>query len=455
MNSMPGIPADFSIPGYYELTQHLPKEEREAIDKDLSQVDSSKTAEIQYQYESNQIPCNILTTIAKSTMLVALKAFKENLINIEQLASLHILDGAVRDLLTHLSNNYQTRVVWDGKVINKCGYTKIDRDLSSVDGCIERHRYDAVIALDESHATNFEEIKKKPQLKDFFALDDNEWLRFCNRMETKCKSEKYCHIINVPTYGCWSIGYSNLNKLVKPFQTLEILFPLSKGAASLDCIIVPSFSMLQAFVDTRAETFQRESFRLQPIFGKIDHKDVARMKYNGVLPLHLYWPESDPAKQYNWNNPSFKRIADDGFGSSEGPFSHIFHDMFEALREVETPKNIREACSYLANLADNYGKINNKDCGDLSKWLNSSQLIINPKSRLLKDSEERTAAYANAKFGDVFYIRPIFRRLDDDLKKYFIKDMAIHQEVWKKEFNLDREDLKPNDQIIYDSFLKV
>ena len=248
-----------------------------------------------------------------------------------------------------------------------------------------------------------------------------------------------------------------MTDFVRPLQEQQLLTTCSKGIAELRCMVIPTFSMLQAFLDSRTETFNRESLRFQPVYGIPEDKFIGQMKANGQIPLPLYWPESSPEKQYAIGNTAFKEVSKSLSDHKEGPFETNIYDIFTALREAETPKNIRDACLYLASLVENHPKnIKEKGFVPLTTVLTSSELLLNPSTRLFKDSgrtAKEVAAFAQAKFGDIFYIRPIAMRLDKDVKHdVFIKDMAINKGLWKDKFSLGREDLREEDKAIYDSF---
>lgn len=441
------------------LVEFMPKEEQILLEKDLSQISSEDLAAIEKNNKCDITPYELAPPTAKKVITAALAAFQKLIITPQQLASIHILDGAIRDLLTHSVSHTVYCYIDKEELKRKCIATPVEIDYQIANQMISKHKFDKVFSLDDKYKSNFEVIDTVPMLKSFFDLDEQEWLRFSERLNGLSGSEQYFHTITLPTAGCWSPMYERVKSILRPLQPQKYLEPHAQGIAEINCMVIPSFSMLQAFVDTRAETFNRESFNFQPVYAK-DIKDIElRSLYEkGRVPLHLYWPESSPEKQYSLENPAFSKVNKTFFGNKEGPFETILFDIFRALRELETPKNIRDACIYLADLAEKHPKnIKQEGFTSLSHVLSCSELMINSQTRLFKtdgSTGKQIEAFSKTKFGDVFYIRPIVNRLDQEIKNdLFIKDMVTNQLYWRKQFDLGREDLRPEDQTVFDSLV--
>ncbi len=451
----------FYVPGYSRLVQSLPEEEKQKFDSEDPSIIPQEIKACAYSIISCCPLIALDGNLARRVTLTALKALEQQLITVEQLASFHILDGALRDLVTHSAFYQVQKTVIQGNLERKttlCESSKKDinelrRRLKDL---IKPYTYDAIIKIDPALLSSWESMPTTPLLQSFFNFNQTQWNDFCHILKSKPPSEQIYYTINAPCLGSWSPLISRIQEMIRPLQTQKIFAIHSEGITTESLIIVPSFSMLQAFIDVTAKTFGRKPPQLVPTYYRLNDKDYARLKVTGQIPISLYFPEASADKRYQWSNPQFKGLID-GF-EQEGPFASALHDVYHALRELEMTEKMRDACYYLANLAEQHPK-NSKDENSIpvSELLIDGELILcnfrHPLSVFKNNNiEANTFEFI---FGDIFHFRTIKMSLHDDLKSAFITDMVRHKQRWKEHFGLGREDLREAEQKMYDAIYRL
>lgn len=347
----------------------LEKEQRELTEKDtLNFVNNLNKHFISYSYDSYE---------ARKTTLIALNALKSQSIpfSVAQLATYHILNAAIHDL--NINQGFYTQIRYvdcnqELKTLNLTQPTDPGKISSPLFPTLTPYRFDETFALsvDKTEVNN-----TNPILKLFFDLSDIEWALFCENIKNAPESEQYYTTIPVPEIGSWSINFSRLQSLVRPFQTQKIAKEHKYGVTDELNLIIPSFTMFQTFVDVRAKTYERDSVKLVPLYQN------SQNTYNDVIdgehvPLGLYFPESDATQRYSWKNLKFKGPLN-GEENIEGPLARIFNNMFCALRELEMPKEWRQASLRLAKIAKDHpnDKIAESQQA-ISVFFNKGELLI-------------------------------------------------------------------------------
>ena len=464
MNSIPAAPPlpsypGFNVPGYCRLLHALPDDEKKQLEAEKSAIIDQEVNGFAFSINNCYPVLVINTDLARRVTLTALKALERGLITLNQLASFQLLDSALRDLVTH-STFYQVRkVVIHGKLeryTSACTPDRVDdNELRKYIGdVIKQYSYDTILKIDSDLLSKWESMPTLPLLQSFFNFNNDQWKAFCDILKDKPKSEQMYYTVNAPCIGCWSAIVTRIQEIIHPLQVQRIFIKHSEGIMTESLMLVPSFSMLQAFVDVYAQSNGRKPPQLLPTYYRLGDKDYARVKTSGQIPISLYFPEASKEIRYQWSNPQFKGEID-GF-DGEGPFASALHDVYHALREMEMTEQVRDACYYLANLAEHHPKNSiDEHTKPVSDTLIDGELILGHFKVPVFKSNNLEANPFDFKFGDIFYFRTVKGRLHEDLKKDMIKDMVVHPQRWKEHFGLGREDLREAEQQIYDSCSKA
>lgn len=433
-----------SVDDFQTLVQALPINELKILNPTLNLMDPHKATKLAKKISKEKRVLSPESAIrSREIFMIALKALNLELISLNQLTSLHILDAAYRDFISHACMYTYFECVVKGESHRECHMfplpVGVNQKTTMQLNYLET-AFPSGVEVDESKKT-----LKEPILKRFFAFTNTEWSHFCELMDNETISEQKFYLVQVPQYGCHSPITMKIQEALYLCRQLEILQKLNDGAVwSIQVMAVPSFSMFQNVLKVKARTLNREPVKLIPTYGFLPPKVYAFTKKHKGIPFALYFPEADPNERYNLNNSRFKANFD-GW-QREGPFAALLHDFYHALREMAMAENIAKARFHLAKIAKKhpYDRVNSKS-REISDILIDGELIHSyPRSidtifAIRKDQ---------AKFGDLFDF--IGKNLHPQLKASFLSDMVVKKEVWKKKYSLGREDLLETDQQIYD-----
>lgn len=437
---------------YNRLIKSLPELELDVLNHEMNELNEDDIKNLVGRINIGDLLCWDHSTTRK-IIVTALGALKMGDISVEQMASIHIMDGAMRDLVTHSTTFQHYEYVKNGKNKHK-GVTVETKIKDSPSAKPQGYYFDTIISPEGVSVNQLPERMQQPTLKRFFALSDDEWNHFCKIMQSKPLSEKKFYTIVVPKFGYWSGIVAQVQSLVKLCHPVDLRIEHNRGFSVIKHMIIPSFTILQAVLDVKANTVGRSEIKLIPTYYLLKPKDYADTKKNVGIPVALYFPEAFDHLRYNRDNSKFKAKID-GW-EDEGPFASIIHDYYHALRELVMTENIAKARYHLASIAKD-SEFNNTDLSShkVSEKLIDGELIFS----IPKDSDtifnqtllEDYGISHSQIFGEIFYCTSIKRILHPELKKAFIEDMVRNEVIWEETFNLGREDLLPQDQEIYDA----
>lgn len=436
------------VKGFERLIKSLPSLELNALKRDMINISAEEAIDLARRINHSNCVITTDTETTRKVIITALKALNMNLLSLKQIATLHILDAAIRDFLTHATTFTYHEYVEEGKFQRNLNAFQILSHRIPCKTYLQMAYKDAFIP-EGIEPNQLPDRMQLPVLKRFFAFTDDEWIRFCTHMEKKKSSEQLFYLINVPKFGCFSDLISKIQETLQLCHILDIPQKLSDGGvAHISMMVVPSFSMLQAVLKVKGETLGRKAPKLIPTYYLLTPEDYARTKEHEGIPLALYYPEANPLVRYNSNNPHFKAKID-GW-SYEGPFAAIIHDFYHACREMAMAENVARARFHLALIAKKH-KCDQKDHSSIpvSNILVDGELIFSyPKNK------DTIFAYRFTdraqKFGELFCTKMLEGCLHINLKMDFILDMVLNKEFWEKEFQLGRADLLEQDQKLYD-----
>lgn len=454
MNSIPPAPpvtnTALITSGYWQLTNTLPPAELNIFNEEQAKISEEQVKSLVERMNTVGTFYELDPHKFREITLIALTALKRQLITLEQLCSLHILDAAVRDLFTSPAKYENTILSIEGKlktspdITQKSSYPKEEAPYR-----IFQHRYDFIYSIKPEHM----EPHTKPLLQLFFNLNEDEWIQFCSILQHAHPSEQSYHAIVVPNQGSWSAYVELIQGFLKMLQTQFLRITHDHGSTYQNRILVPTFTMLQAFIDVRSAASGRaSSIQLLPMYCQLSRSDIkySRLRASEQVPLSLYFPESDVNMRYQWKNPKFKTTL--GYCEQEGPFSRVLEAISKALRDIITPTRWRNASLYFAGLAEGHpNNINNKDPSKykdedlmpISEILYIGQLNVDKDlANMIYKNEEKK----QGKFGHIFHIAPTVERLHPKMKALFFKHMIMLEE----DLGLGRSDLLENDHKLYD-----
>lgn len=439
------------VKGYSRLIKSLPILELEALKIEMADISPKEASDLAVRINKGE---RVISTATSRVIIVtALKALNMKLISVKQMATLHILDAAIRDFITHATSFLYHEFLENGKIQRQINALTISHHQNLIpEPTIQLHYTDNAIpkGITPDQIPERLRLMRLPVLKRFFALTDHEWTRFCTLMNKNVSSEQQFHLIHTSTFGCLSNLIAKVQEVIKLCHTIEIPQKMENGHIFVTNVTaVPSFSMFQAVLKVKAETLGRKPVKLLPTYYLLSPEDYARTKKDEGIPFALYFPEANPRVRYSRDNPRFKAKID-GWGH-EGPFAALIHDFYHALREMAMTENVAKARFYLAEIAKKhkYDRINS-DSDTISNILVDGELIFSYP-------ENKDTIFAqlnhNQKFGELF--NKLEDSLHKDLKVAFLTDMVINKERWKHEFNLGRDDLLEPEQELYDILMRI
>lgn len=443
---------DESFSYYDELVRSIPETIRESVLRELdSEVVAERTEKLQAELNLHQMG-GVELAESRTLFLAALRGVQLKKIPVETLATLHILDSAIRTLYTnpmiyliyqYVDTNNRSLVT------TNCLYPI--STLKGMPKSVKRFFYQQIIFPNKDiQVSDLPLHMQKPLVRRFFNLTDSEWTLFCNEMNKASKSEQYYHVLNAPKEGCWSSIISQVQRVLKCMRVLDWIVDSVDGFMSENIMVVPSFTMFQTALNCKAYTLKRTPVQLVPTYGYIEAEHYAELKASGKIALALYLPEIEPSARYNVYVGSFRTNIDSH--PSETAFCGVIHDVYHAMREMAMSENVAKARFRLASIAKNHpnNKINQNSNTAVDNILIDGELIHSypPEIDTMFDPERRpTEAQV---FGKIFYMHSLKNRLHPNLKRAFIEDMVTNKALWQDQFSLGRADLLIEDQSIYD-----
>ncbi|MDX2345317.1 MAG: hypothetical protein QNK11_00385 [Legionella sp.] len=433
---------------YDELLRSIPEAEKASV---LSELDSdivARRAEILLTELSTEKKTERLTATlvglqleqSRLLFLAALRNVRDNQISSPQLASLHILDSAIRTLYTSLHASLIHEFV-EKNTLQRSTFIYPVQEQERMPTSIPRYPYTAIAEPDSiNDISELPWRMQKPVMARFFNFTDSEWHHFCQNMQHAPLSEQSFHLLVAPAEGCWSGMITKIQKVLTCMRTLEVFVDSENGLVEVKMMPAPSFSMFQAAINAKAKTLNRNPVSLVATYGYIDPEHYAELKATGQLALAMYFPE----KEENF------RTTIDGH-AYETAFAGAIHDVYHAFRELAMSENVAKARMYMADIARQHPQ--NKmslDQPAIDDVLVDGELIHSypPELDTMFNLDYRSPTAQL--FGDIFYERTIKLNLHEDLKHNLIKDMVVKQDFWQTAFGLGRMDLRAVDQAMYD-----
>lgn len=442
--AMKGYTAD----GYMDLINSLPEGEREMV---LSELETSRVKEradrLVRQIASQEMLFRDMSS-TREMFLAALLCVRDNRLTKNQLATMHIHDSAIRTLYTnpavYLLHSYEK----NNEVTNTSSV--FIQPLSGMPTAFRTYPFNLTLVPDDKIGVNDLPYRmRSPLVKRFFNFTDQEWTYFCKQMENAPESEKRIAVLQAPEAGCWSSIIYQIQKLLDCMQVLDWMVPLKDGYYIEKIMPVPSFTMFQAALNTKAHTLNREPLTLVPTYYYVSPTQYERYKASGLVAMSLYLPEFSPSLQYNSQVGRFRSTIDGH--PAETAFGGALHDEYHAFREMQMKENITAARTRLAWIAKNHplDKMNAK-LQPISEQLMDGELIYSyPGQKIRLFNPEFRVAGAQI-FGEIFHTESMKAKLHPDLKRAFIRDMVENKDDWRNCLGLGRGDLLAEDQAIYD-----
>lgn len=438
----------FNSDGYWELIQSLPSRERENI---LNELESpriiAKAEQLEQKLAKDIMNCAQLDT-PRDMFLAALLCLQQNKISKNQLATLHLVDSAIRTLYTspccYLIHSY----VKDHKAQRTFNVSfPVTTNLPTE---MQRCSFDSVMVPDsKTTIENLPERMRYPLIRRFFNFTDTEWINFSCEMLTAPISETYVYILVTPEYGCWSSLVSKVQTLLKCMQILDWFKVTDEGYFLEKIMVIPTFSMFQAAINAKANTLNRSSLKLAPTYYYMEGGQYHHYKTNSYIPMTMYMPESEPQLRYHSTRGKFRTNIDGH--PAETAFAGAIHDAYHAFRELQISENVSAARLRLVLIAKNHPKDKlSPTHRAISDILMDGELIYSydlAKNTLFNNDFRPQQKQS---FGDIFYVPSVKNHLHDSLKYAFIHDMVLNKDDWFENFSIGRDDLFVDDQKIYD-----
>lgn len=435
---------------YHELIRSIPAEEKEYI---IAELDSSIVIE-RAKLLCEELSANKMVGLnlgeSRTLFLAALRNLREKKISVNQLATIHILDSAIRTLYTNPMVYFIYKYVNNDSELTRTFNLFAVANLKGMPTSVKRYTYNTlVLPKDGLSVSDMPWRMQKPLMQRFFNFNDSEWGEFCKEMAEAPSSEQFFHILVAPEGGCWSSLVSLIQKVLKCMRVLDWLVETKNGLVTENIMLVPSFSMFQAAINAKAHTLSREPVELIPTYGYIDAERYADLKSFGKIAMAMYLPEKNSLNRYQNDYGRF-RTSIDGH-PVETAFAGAIHDVYHAMREMAMSEDVAKARMRLALIAKQHPK-NRLGSGSRSVYdiLVDGELIHSypPEIDTMFDPEYRPTQAES--FGDLFYDTSLKSALHEDLKRAFIEDMVVNKEDWQRQYHLGKSDLRPKDQKIFD-----
>lgn len=245
---------------YDVLVRSIPIEEKQTI---LAELDSNlviQRANLLCEELARNDRIGTNQEESRTVFLAALRNLKENKITINQLATLHILDSAIRTLYTDPISYFIYRYVNDDKKLTRTLYLFSLMSLKGMPTSVKRAFYDSTpVPAENITLSQLPWRMQKPLMQRFFNFTQSEWTQFCKEMNAASPSEQWFHILVAPEEGRWSSAVASIQKIMKCMRILDWLVATKDtGFEQENIMLVPSFTMFQAAINAKAQTLNRK-----------------------------------------------------------------------------------------------------------------------------------------------------------------------------------------------------
>lgn len=438
---------------YAELVRSIPERERDSVLKELEDdLIIRRSEELKDELDKLML-IGLNLTESRILFLAALRGVKMKQISAAQLATLHLLDSAIRTLYI------KPTIYFIHEFVDEQGLVKLKYNLFSLktsEGCprvVRKVIYDIItIPNDNIGVSELPKRMQQPLIQRFFNFTSSEWIVFCNQIKKASKSEQYYYILNAPKEGCWSSIIFLIQKILKCMRVLDWIRNSKDGFHKENIMLVPSFTMFQTAITAKAHTLNRNPVQFIPTYGYIEAEHYAELKASGKIAMALYLPETKPHMRYRSHIGGFKTIIDGH--PSETAFCGAIHDVYHAMREMSMSENVAKARMRLASIAKTHPKNKiypySRAVDDI---LVDGELIYSYPPEIDTMFENEYRPLHAEEFGMIFYVDTLKNFLHPDLKRAFIEDMVINKSIWQDQFGLGRNDLVLEDRLIYDELL--
>lgn len=439
------------IEPYDELIRSIPINERREVIAELDNHLIIERAKLLCEEFSANKMVGLDLRESRTLFLAALRNLRDKKISVNQLATIHILDSAIRTLYTnpmvYLIHKY---VNASAKLARTYNFFAV-KNLKGLPTSVKRYSYNAlVLPKDNISVADLPWRMQKPLMQRFFNFNKAEWDKFCSEMAEASFSEQFFHVLVAPEEGCWSSIIANIQKVLKCMRVLDWLVETKEGELTLEKImLVPSFSMFQAAINAKAHTLGRKPVEFIPTYGYIEAGHYAYLKSLGKFAMALYLPEKNTTDSYQNDKGGFRTNIDGH--PVETAFAGAIHEVYHAMREIAMSENVAQARMRLAFIAKHHPQNKlNPQSRPVDDILVDGELIYSypPEVDTMFDAEYRSS-HAES-FGDLFYHFPLKSALHEDLKRAFIEDMVVNKEEWQRQYHLAKSDLRAEEQKLFD-----
>ena len=436
---------------YDELIRSLPKNERNHIITELNSRKVIRRAELLETELTTDKHVRPNLNESRVLFLAALRNLKLGKITIGQLATMHLLDSAIRTLYKNPFTYLIYRYTQDNKLKRTIIVNSNEQSLRGMPDTVWWHRYNVIAKPDSAAAVSddWPHRMKKPLIWRYFNFTDAEWIRFCEEMDKAPLSEQLFNVLIAPVEGCYSSMIAQIQRILICMQTLDRYVDSENGLELETIMLVPSFTMFQAALNSKAYTYKRASVELIPTYGLICAEHYSELKAGGKIAFSIYMPEVKSALRYKSNIGGFRTTIDGH--DSETAFAAAIHDVYHAMRELAMAENVAKARMRMASIAKNHP--NNKltpTSREVDDLLIDGELIFSYPPSLDTMFNPDYRPRAAEPFGNIFYTTFLKGALHENLKHAFIEDMVVNEGLWQTQFNLGRADLRKIDQDIFD-----
>lgn len=293
--------------------------------------------------------------------------------------------------------------------------------------------------IDDNYLNNLPQKKLDfPYLKEFLALDDSEWLNFITMLKDKGSENLYSLITPPVRFGSWSLIYEHMRDYLRCFKPIKFYKKPKdvNGAPKIfKYLILPSFTMVQAFLKVKAITNGIKWMEFVPLFGKLSNEEIYRLNTENKTPLSLFCPTNN-SKDTSTLNGHLKAID----SLPCGPYSSCLYDLASGLRWQEMDVKTVKGVLRIIWLLDNYSLNISTQSEKYKQILEFRNLLMSqihhsfsPKSSLYKNP---TPFAEN--FGRLFKNETV---CNDELLDFIFFDMIKNEIFWKQNLNIDMTDL--------------
>jgi len=266
--------------------------------------------------------------------------------------------------------------------------------------------------------TSVNVFEKSEWLKTFFALTNAQLKKLLLLLEKKPNSEHYFHAIAVPLGETflWSPGLARIANLLKILQPVEIEEVGDFPGVKKKVMIIPSFSMLQAYIEI---IYGDDAMPVTPLFGECTKEILMALKLSNKRPFHLGSEEAP--------------TPDKADGYYFGALAYTLHDFYHLCRDSEIGQAAMRAIRYIVEYL--FRTPLNQNTEELKWELMDVDLYLK-----------------RHRFGKLFDLAGWNWGIH---KNAIVHDIALQKAFWESEFNVTREDLQAPEQTMYDLYSAI